>query len=438
MTIFRYSREKSAELSMDQRSAIRPLYVIAFGILAYSLGALSIYVEDTLGIWVLFDTYMAYYACAMIEVISLSIAAVMILNSRRLNIIPVAITLVTSILFGSAFVVEQTTEFLWIVGFFLPAVVLTFVGGVFAYIAKGTGRSISAALAFALLTQIAGLPVLYFESMLGSDFFNTLFIVLMGPAMVVFAFMRPDQKISFELLGYGVSFAGPVIILAGIQASGIAADLYTLAIAIMGAIAVLLSLGTGAYLFGRWEANRALPTLLFTICFQLLGISQIFGMLGNFGMFPSPDAYYVEFILTGYALAILAVGAIYAAGWKSVGLVPMLGFVPISILLAQAYPADLSTTFLNLVYITVPMMAIQLLPAVIFLGVFLRMRAKGAPGRLKPFGMALGIILFFAIRVPPLVAGIGGLDYGYGLVFLSYLVSWSAMTGRLDKIAGTI
>jgi hypothetical protein len=160
-------------------------------------------------------------------------------------------------------------------------------------------------------------------------------------------------------------------------------------------------------------------------------------MFGNFEMYPTPDAFYIEFILTGYGLAILAVGAIYAAGWKSVGLVPIVGFVPVSILLAQAYPADVAATFLNLLYITVPMIAIMLLPAVIFLGVFWRMRAKGSPGRLRPLGIALGIILFFATRLPPLIAGIEGLDYGYGLVFISYLVSWSAMTGRLDKVAGT-
>ncbi|MFX1272067.1 MAG: hypothetical protein ACFFAX_10290 [Promethearchaeota archaeon] len=438
LTIIRYSRSKSAELGADQKSAVKPLYIIAFGILFYSLGALSIYIEDTLGIWILFDTYMAYYACAMVEVISLSVAAVMIMNSRRLYAIPVAITMATSVLFGSAFVFEQTTEFLWVAGFFLPAIVLVFVGGVFVWIARGTGRSISAALSFALITQIAGLPVIYFSSMLGSEFIYTLFIVLMGPAMIVFSFLRPDQKVSFELVGYGASFAGPAIIIAGLQNAGLTTDPYFLAIAGMGAIAVLFSLGTGAYLYGRWRDSGQIPTGLMMTSFFLLAVGQISGMLGNFEVIPSPDAFYIEFILTGYALAILAVGAIYAAGWKTAGLVPILAYLPISIMTIQAYPADIATVFMNLMYITVPTIGIMILPSLIFIGVWWKMRSRQAPGRLRPLGVALAIFLFFAIRLPPLIAELSGLDYGYGWVVLSFGMFWTALTGRLDRIAGTV
>jgi len=442
LTIIQYNRKKSTELAPEQQSALKPLYLMAIGILAYGIGALTIYLEnDILGAAILFDTYMGYYAAAIVEVVILGYAAAMILKAKRFFIIPLSSLILSLILFGSAFVVEQTSEFLFVVGFVLPTYVLIFAGGLFVWIARGTQRSISAAFAFALLSQICGLPVLHFgflaDVVTGAIGIGMVLLPLMGPAMVVFAFMRPDQKISMELAGYGASYAGPAIILSGIQIGSISMDPFSIAIAFMGAVAVLLTLGTSAYLWGRYDESRAVPTLLFSICFLLLGVAHIYGMFGNFGMYPTPDAFYIEFILTGYALAILAVGAIYAAGWKSVGLVPLLGFVPISLLLAQAYPADVAATFMNLLYITIPMIAIMLLPAVIFMGVFLRMRTKGAPGRLKPFGIALGIILFFAIRLPPLIAGIGGLDYGYGLVFFSYLVSWSAMTGRLDKVAGT-
>jgi hypothetical protein len=37
-----------------------------------------------------------------------------------------------------------------------------------------------------------------------------------------------------------------------------------------------------------------------------------------------------------------------------------------------------------------------------------------------------------------MVIGIAGLDYGYGLVILSFLTFWLALTGRLDRIAARI
>ncbi|MHA2462770.1 MAG: hypothetical protein ACXAEJ_16195 [Candidatus Thorarchaeota archaeon] len=265
-----------------------------------------------------------------------------------------------------------------------------------------------------------------------------LFIVLMGPAMVIFSFLRPDQKVSFELVGYGASFAAPVLIFVSIQAEGLVTDMTVMPIALLGAVAVLLSLGTTSYLYGRWVEGRQLPTILMMLAFLLFAIGHITGMLGNLGMFPNPDAIYIEFILTGFALTFLAMGAIYAAGWRSTALIPMIAFLPISLLIAQAYPADIGTTFLNLLYITVPTIGIMLLPSIVFLGVWKRMRADGVPGSLRPLGVAIAIILFFIIRLPPMVLELGGLDYSYGLVVVSYLLFWSALTGRLDRVAGTI
>jgi hypothetical protein len=296
-------------------------------------------------------------------------------------------------------------------------------------------------MAFALVTQIAGLPVLYFESsnlLVGPPAIFSLFIVLMGPAMLAFSFLRPDQKISFELAGYGASFAAPVLILVSLQTVIITADLILISIAVLGALAVLLAVGTSAYLYGRWKDSRQIPTGLMMIAFLLFAMGHISGMLGNLDMFPNPAALYVEFILSGYALAFLAIGAIYAAGWKSASLVPMLAYVPISMLIILAYPSDIGQAFLNLLFIAVPTIAIMILPSIVFLGVWKRMRANKIPGSLRPLGVAVGIILFFVIRLPPMIIGLGGLDYGYGMVVLSFLMFWTALTGRLDKIATVI
>jgi hypothetical protein len=166
----------------------------------------------------------------------------------------------------------------------------------------------------------------------------------------------------------------------------------------------------------------------------MFGIGQMTGMLENLGMFPAPVGIYIEFLLTGYALTMLSMGAIYAAGWKSTGLVPLVVFVPLSILIAQAYPASIGETFLNLIYIVAPTIGLMLLPSILFFGAWKRMRKNGITGSIRPLGVSIAIVLFFVIRLPPMVLGLGGLDYGYGWVFLSFLIFWSALTGRLDRV----
>ncbi|MFX1485104.1 MAG: hypothetical protein ACFFCP_18140, partial [Promethearchaeota archaeon] len=274
--------------------------------------------------------------------------------------------------------------------------------------------------------------------LVGEEALIALFITLMGPAMVTFTFLRPDQKITFELFGYGIAFAAPILILASIQLGGYFTDLSLLSIASMGALAVMLSIGTASYLYGRYAETRQIPTFLYMLAFLMFGMGQMTGMLENLAMFPSPDGIYIEFILTGYALTMLSVGAIYAAGWKSVGLVPLLAFVPISILIAQAYPTSIGEIFLNLIYIIVPTIGIMLLPSIVFFGAWRRMRKNKISGSLRPLGISIAIILFFVIRLPPMVLGIGGLDYGYGWVIASFLVFWTAITGRLDRASSSI
>ncbi len=51
----------------------------------------------------------------------------------------------------------------------------------------------------------------------------------------------------------------------------------------------------------------------------------------------------------------------------------------------------------------------------------------------RPLGMVVGIILFFIARLSPLLLGVGGLDWGYSVVIEGFLVSWLAITGRLNK-----
>jgi hypothetical protein len=373
LTIIYYSRKKGATMDEESRKAFRPLYVVAIGLVAFAIGALATFLEETLGFAFLIETYYAYYVAEAVEVIILGIAAAMILKERRFYAIPALTGLATVILFYLAETYPQTSDFLLMIGALFPAIILLFAGGLFGWIARETKRSTSFALAFALITQIAGLPVLYFESsnlLIGPIAIIALFVVLMGPAMVVFSFLRPDQKVSIELLGYGASFAAPVLVLISLQTSGLTTDPFFISIAALGAFSVLFAGGTSSYLYGRWKESRQIPTVLMMMAFLLFAVGQITGMLGNLEVFPGSEPFYVEFILTAYALTFLAVGAIYAAGWKSAALVPMLIMVPISLLFIQAYPSSLGQAFLDLIIIVVPTIGIMLLPSVVFIGVW--------------------------------------------------------------------
>jgi hypothetical protein len=433
LIIINYSRSKSSIMESDSRRLFRPLYVVAIGYVVFSLGALATYIEETIGQAILIDTYYAFYVAAAVEVVMFGIAAAMILGSRRYYAVPISSGLATIVLFYLAEAFPQTSDILLLIGVLVPSVILGGIGVLFAWITKGTKRATSAALTFSLLTQIAGLPVLYFDLLVGTEALLTLFITLMGPAMVAFAFLRPEQKITFELFGYGAAFAAPVLVLVGVQSAGIATDFILLSIASMGAVAILLAVGTASYLYGRWTETKQIPTFLYMIAFLMFGVGQMTGMLENLGLFPAPAGIYIEFLLTGYALTMLSMGAIYAAGWKSAGLVPLVVFVPLSILIAQAYPTSIGEAFLSLIYIIAPTIGLMLLPSVLFFGAYRRMRKNRIAGSIRPLGVSVAIILFFIIRLPPMVLGLGGLDYGYGLVILSFLMFWTALTGRLDR-----
>ncbi len=437
LTVIWYSRNKSAELDAESRRAFRPLYVVAVGLIVYAIGAFGTYIEEITNINLLFDAYLFFYVGLAFEVIMLSIAAAMILNSRRLYAVPISTFGITAVLFYLAILFPDQMDIILIIGVVFPAGILIFVSSIFIYIARETRRSTSVALAFTLLIQILGLPALYFDLVSGNLEIAFLFFLLMGPAMVAFTFLRPDQRITFELIGYGSSFSGPAMILASLQEAGIAYSFEVLVISVLSALAAAFSAGTAAYLYGRYTESKQIPTLVMAAALFLLADAQIIGTLGTFGISDHTMGSYIELIASGLALSFLGVSAIYATGKKTVSLVPVLVYMPIAILLMQAYPGSIGQAFLSLWYLIIPLIGILLLPAFVFLGVWNRMRKNNAPRRYRPFGLALGIFLYFLSRIPPIVLGLPGLDWGYGAVFFSYFSMWLALTGRMDRILKT-
>ncbi|MFW9889731.1 MAG: hypothetical protein ACFFER_16200, partial [Candidatus Thorarchaeota archaeon] len=321
------------------------------------------------------------------------------------------------------------------------SVILLVIAIVFVWIAYDTRRGTTAAMSYALIMQLLNLPDLYGEGFGGIalPIYGTYIIVfaaLMGPAMLAFTFLRPEQEMTGELLGYGASFAGPALVISGVYAQGLLGDIVITSIVLAGSFAIMLAAGTAAYLFGRWRETKQLPTFLMLIAFALFAFAQLSGMLGNTGNLPTTEAIYFEILSIGLALTLLSTTSIFAAGYRSAGLLPFLFYLPVAILIVQGFPAPIEETFLNLIWFVIPLLLMFLLPVLLFGNVWRRMRKQAQPGRLRPLGIALGILLFLLIRIPILLIGILGLDPGYGLVTISFFVSWMALTGRLDKTLG--
>ncbi|MFX1266246.1 MAG: hypothetical protein ACFFH0_12745 [Promethearchaeota archaeon] len=469
-TVIWYSRRRSAEQEPGIRAAFRPLYLYALALLFYAISTFVTYYEvsnetsfileymgynPSLQGWQSLIPYYTQYLFLLVEIVILGIAASMI---TRQAYIAVFATIVAGVCFwffyNSAIIVAGGARASYVadVWFNLGSLIRSFmmagVAAVFVWIAVDARRGPAVAMAFALVVQLFNIPLLYtgLRSLPGlyeglalpyPVTVALLFVALMGPAMIAFAFLRPEAGATYELMGYGASFAGPILILSAVQLQGLLADIQLTLTAGLGSLAIALAAGTAAYLIGRWRESRQTPTLLLMAAFAFLAISQTVGILGNLGNLPTNESQYFELLLVGLSLAIFSVTGIFAAGYRSAGLLPLLLYVPLAIFIVQQYPARIEDAFLNLLWLVAPLLILFFLPVILFSGVWWRMRSTDLPGRMRPLGLALGILLYIAIRVPILLVQIPGVDPGYALVTVSFLASWLAVTGRLDRYAGT-
>jgi hypothetical protein len=462
--IINYSRKRSSQADAETKRAFRPLYLFALAMIVYAVGTFITFQEAATGRSLLVDfladyfdvqlffeglvfPYYSLFVVLIIEVVILAVAASMITRRKYLGLIVFLVAIVAVILLAQSIdlqlqhrvSIRANDLFNW--GSLVRSAVLLVVAIVFVWIASDTRRGTTAAMSYALLMQLLNLPDLYGEGFAGIALpvygtYIIVFLALMGPAMLAFTFLRPDQELTGELVGYGASFAGPALVISGVYAQGLLGDLIVTVIVSFGSIAIMLAAGTAAYLYGRWRETRQLPTFLMLISFALFAFGQLAGMLGNTDNLPTIEATYFEILALGLALTLLSTTSIFAAGYRSAGLLPFLFYLPVAILIVQGFPALIEETFLSLIWFIIPLLIMFLLPVFLFANVWRRMKLQNQPGRLRPLGIALGILLFLIIRIPILLIGILGLDPGYALVTVSYFVSWMALTGRLDRTLG--
>lgn len=450
-TIINYSRKRSAASQDPEiKKAFRPLYLFAIGLIVFGIGSILTFfvLNNQFSLWDvdsfvrLYNNYLNYYTLfyvfTLIELFFLTIAAAMILKQRLIFIFMLIMILFAYLLIFNAVLTVQAfrssniAEFYINFGNVLSVILLSANATLFAWIANDTRRSTSWALGYAMIVQILAVPRLY--ALLPIELIMAISVfALMGPAMIAFAFLRPDQKISVELLGYGASFAGPVIVFASLLTTGLIANMFAVMLAVFGSVAIALASGLTSYTFGRWRETKQLPTALLMVIFASLAAGQIIGILGTFQVLANTWSIYFDFIATSFALSIFTSVAILAAGYRVAASMPLLLYLPTAMLITQEFPAPLGEAFLIYAYLAVPAMMFFFIPVFLFVGVWRRMKKANAAGKMRPLGMSIGLLLFLIIRISFLLLDVPYFDPGYGLVALPFVVFWLSITGRLDR-----
>jgi hypothetical protein len=312
--------------------------------------------------------------------------------------------------------------------------ILGAVAVLFSWIAFETRRSTSLSLAYALALQMISIPALRIPAILSTGVITALAVLsLMGPAMIAFAFLRPDQKISGELIGYGAAFAAPVVVFTSVLTSVYATDFRIVLIGMLGALAIMFVGGSASYLYGRWRDTKQAPTALLMLSFGSFAAGQMIGILGTMGVFDPTWAAYFDLVASSLALVLYAVVAILAAGYRASSSLPLLIYIPAIIFVVSSYPQPLSVAVERWIFLVLPVMIFFFVPVIIFAGVWRRMRKAGQERRMRPLGMSVGLLIYVLIRFPLLLLDILVLDPGYGLIVIPEALLWLAITGRLDR-----
>lgn len=450
-TIINYSRKRSvASPDPEIKKAFRPLYLFAIGLLIFGLGVFLTFfvINGNISIWApnsfindynpYLRDYSLFYVFTLIELFFLIISASMILKQRLLGVIMLGMILIAYLLwFNSVLLIEATrvssfAESLINLGSILSVIILGANATLFTWIAYDTKRSTSLSLGYAMILQVFAVPRLFSVIPLAFTLVISV-LALMGPAMIAFAFLRPDQKISAELLGYGASFAAPVYIIIALAITGLIGNLQIAVTAIAGAIAIMFAAGTTSYTYGRWRETKQLPTALLMIIFAAFSAGQLIGMFGSLGILDPITGVYFDLVASSFALIVFTVVAFLAAGYRTSASIPVIIYIPTILLMVQSYPDPVSQAFLNYWYLGLIVMILFFLPVILFSITWRRMKIAGASGRSRPLGMAIGLLIYIVIRFPLLLIEFPFLDPGYGLVVAAFLIFWLSITGRLER-----
>jgi hypothetical protein len=431
-----YTRKRIADLSPEERStAGLPLYLSSVGIFVLAIASFYNFMIDLNAAALAVNA--TYYAFTLFAATFFAIAALLILEYKKAIIIPL-VMLIGGLTFTYAVAFMSLPVSMGMVTGPISLVLNLVPIGLFLYLARKTSRITAIALGFLLITYllqpiatIATDPSLI-AAILG--------IRLLGPAMVILAFLKPELGISVELFGYTISVNIVAFWFSYALAYGAASLDVFIGIAMI-AIVSLLGFTIGTYTLSRYRASRNTATALIGAYFFTAGISHIIISLAAIGVLVGATNEYMIAILGVIGMMFFNLSAFIALDWKRTSLLPVLLIVPVLVYMFISFPTPLALVYAySDVFGTTNIIQI-LVPVGLYGMLWRKMKQAEAPGRNRPLFLAIGLVLLIiggvvATIVTGNVQEIVSVPSASILV-VAFLIFLVGITGYADKWLGT-
>ncbi|MEM2143577.1 MAG: hypothetical protein QXQ81_10010 [Candidatus Thorarchaeota archaeon] len=427
LIIVRHTQKRLKQMSLDPKEYGTPLYAVGSGLALIGTASLIIYAGVT------FFATVDYVPLFLLPFLSgsalTSWSALWILGLRKYS--PILWAIVLPLLVASA----MSGLFPWVLSIILvPLMIMVLFmylipAGLFGALAFKTRKLTNGSLTLLLFT----LPLYYLFMVSNDPSFHILialirFICLASTGV---AFLMPNIRAP-ELLSYTLPYSVIALVFSMLMTSAPAVPNILVGIAIMAAVSAV-ALGTSAYLLARYRQSRASATLFLSLFFGFTGLSYILITVRNVGAI---EAGVVEVIFTSYFLAVFAntfmgFSAVLALNWKRAEVVPLVAAIPALIYLVRLYPADPRLDPNIPVVMGATGFILMIFPAVLYIHLYLRMRAARTAMRSRPLFLGIGLFLtivgnmFLRSVIDPVVASI---------LLLSFIVMWLGITGRAERL----
>ncbi|MGY5879016.1 MAG: hypothetical protein RTV31_02140 [Candidatus Thorarchaeota archaeon] len=436
IALVNFTRKRTAGLSPEEStSAGRPLYFSAVGIVVLAIASLYNFVIDLETSPLMVNG--TYYVLTLIAATLFAIAALMILDYKK----AIGISVVTLVIGTTITYLIAILELPIALGMMAGPIslILNLIPiGLFIYLAKNTGRITAIALAFLLVTYLV--YPLTATSTDPSLIAALVGIRLLGPALIILAFFKPELGVSVELFGYTVSLNIISFWFSYALTFGIADVGIFIGIALISVVS-LLGFTSGTYALSRYRASRNNATGLIGLYFISSAIGNIIVSLIAIGAITGATNDYLTAVNGLIGMMFFNLSAFVALDWKRTSLLPILLTVPALVYLVISFPTaialisgySLVSGITNILQIIVPVSLYTML--------WWKMRKAGAPGRSRPLFLTIGLVL---LMIGGTVAMITTGDVQQivallpaSILLVSFTVFLVGITGYADKWLGT-
>ncbi|MHA2193018.1 MAG: hypothetical protein ACXAAR_06275 [Candidatus Thorarchaeota archaeon] len=433
--LVQYTRQRTADLPPEERGAGQPLYLSALGILTLAVASFLNYqleLDATATIWT-----GTYYVSTMVAAAIFAIAALLILEWNRAIIVPIVMLALGTVYTYAIVILELAVSFGMVVG---PiSLILNLVPiGLFAYLARKTGRVTAIALLFLLVSYI--IYPLASTSTDPSIIAALLGIRLLGPALAMWAFLRPELGVSIELFGYALSINVVAFFFSYVVSIGFTNLAITISVSLLAVLAVV-GFATTTYTFTRYRERRNPATGLLAIYFVVGSVSYIIVALTSLGALTGDLNDYTSSILGILAMMFVNLSAFFALDWRRILLLPIVIAAPALSYMILSYPTPVDNIVGYGPMFGITNMIQNIVPLGLYFLLWHRMRKANAFGRSRPLFIGIGLVLLAIGSVIGAVTE--GAMTAVGIVpsstlLTAYIVFWLGVTGRADQLLGTV